>query len=209
MCRWFDSGLGHQFWAGGVSPSARNEIHPLWPTWVGQLELPGAEQANPAFMTLEAAPSNLFELDHAAVRWLREWVNTCVGQWFERMKVQPAPRWRLSGRLDSLGFGEHRELANEPGAYLAGLYFVNAPAKPELDRLRSDCAASHLTLVDPRVGFNALALEGDPNYAETRTLVPRPGLLMLWPGYLRHCSRVHLSRTPWVRVALRVDLERE
>ncbi len=32
------------------------------------------------------------------------------------------------------------------------------------------------------------------------------GQLMLWPGYLRHCSRVHLSRAPWVRVALRIDL---
>jgi hypothetical protein len=30
---------------------------------------------------------------------------------------------------------------------------------------------------------------------------------MLWPGYLRHCSRVHLARTPWIRVALRVELD--
>jgi hypothetical protein len=158
-------------------------------------------------MALGATPANLFELEHPAVTWLREWVATSVNQWFEHMKVQPAPRWRLSGRLDPLGFGEYRELANEPGAYLAGLYFANAPEKPELDRLRSDCAASHVTLVDPRVGFNAMALEGDPNYNESRTLVPQPGLLMLWPGYLRHCSRVHLARAPWVRVALRIDLE--
>jgi hypothetical protein len=130
-----------------------------------------------------------------------------VEQWFEKMKLQPAPPWRSIGRLEALGFGAYRPLANEPGAYLAGLYFVNAPDKPELQDLRSDCAASHLSLLDPRVGFNALALEGDPNFNETRTLVPVAGMLMLWPAYLRHTSRVHLARTPWVRVALRIELE--
>jgi len=120
--------------------------------------------------------------------------------------VQPAPPWRLLGRLEALGFGHYRELGKEPGAYLGGIYFVNTPAPPELDHLRSDCAASHLTLVDPRVGFNALALQGDPNLDETRTLVPVAGTLMLWPGYLRDCSRVHLARSPWVRVALRIEL---
>ena len=64
-----------------------------------------------------------------------------------------------------------------------------------------------MSLLDPRVGFNALALEGDPNFNESRTLVPVAGMLMLWPGYLRHCSRVHLARAPWVRVALRIELD--
>src|SRR4051812_14829276 len=190
--------------------SARDEIAPLWPTWVGQLLLPGVEESNRALLDLAAPPcvaGDLFQLDHRAVAWLREWVATSIGQWFEKMRVQPAPQWRLSGRLEALGFGHYRELANEPGAYLAGMYFVNAPAAPELDHLRSDCAPSHVSLLDPRVGFNALALEGDPNFNESRTLAPVAGMLMLWPGYLRHCSRVHLARAPWVRVALRIDLD--
>jgi len=189
---------------------AKDEIFPLWPTWIGQLQLPGAEEQNRALAGLASPPGiagNLFEHDHPAAAWLREWTGIAVGQWFERFKLQPAPSWRAVGRLEALGFGQYRELANEPGAYLAGLYFVNAPARPELDHLRSDSLASHLTLLDPRVGFNALALEGDPNFNETRTLVPVPGMLMLWPGYLRHTSRVHLARAPWVRVALRIELE--
>jgi hypothetical protein len=193
-----------------MSEPARDEIFPLWPTWVGQLPLPGADDANPALADLAAPPGvagNLFEVDHRAVAWLREWITVAVGQWFEHVRVQPAPRWRLGGRLEALGFGQYRELANEPGAYLAGLYFVNAPAPPELDHLRSDAWPSHLSLYDPRVGFNALALEGDPNFNEVRTLAPAAGVLMLWPGYLRHCSRVHLAHSPWVRVALRVELD--
>jgi len=193
-----------------MSEPARDEIIPLWPTWVGQLQLAGAEEPNRALAELAAAPGvagNLFDTDHGAVAWLREGIAAAVGQWFEKMRVQPAPQWRLHGRLEALGFGQYRELANEPGAYLAGLYFVNAPAPPELEHLRSDCAASHLSLLDPRVGFNALALDGDPNINETRTIVPVAGMLMLWPGYLRHCSRVHLARAPWVRVALRIELD--
>ena len=189
---------------------ARDEIIPLWPTWVGQLPLPGAEEPNRALAGLAAPPGiagNVFEVEHRAVALLREWIATAIGHWFEQVRVQPAPKWRLLGRLEALGFGEYRELANEPGAYLAGLYFINAPAPPELDHLRSDCAASHVSLYDPRVGFNALALEGDPNFKENRTLVPVAGTLMLWPGYLRHCSRVHLARAPWLRVALRIELE--
>lgn len=186
---------------------ARDEIHPLWPTWIGQLQLPGAHEWNSQLLALRPPSGNLFEVGHPAAAWLRGWIATSVAQWFEHVKVRVPPRWRLSGQLDALGFGQYRELANEPGAYLSGLYFVNAPAKPELDHLRSDCAPSHVSLLDPRVGFNALALEGDPNFNETRTLLPVAGMLLLWPGYLRHCSRVHLAHTPWVRVAFRVDLE--
>ncbi len=187
-----------------------DDIFPLWPTWVGQMQIADADEPNRELMALAGppgVPGNLFETGHSAARWLRDGVSAALGQWFEKMQVQPAPSWRASGRLEALGFGHYRELANEPGAVLAGLYFVNAPAPPELTHLRSDCAPSHLTLVDPRVGFNALALAGDPNYEETRTLAPVAGMLMLWPGYLRHCSRVHLARTPWVRVALRIELE--
>ena len=192
-----------------MSEPARDEIIPLWPTWIGQMQLPGAEEPNRALADLASPPGvagNLFEVDHGAVAWLREGVVAAVGQWFEKMQVQMAPQWRLEGRLEALGFGHYRELGNEPGAYLAGLYFVNVPAPPELGHLRSDCLPSHLSLLDPRVGFNALALEGDPNFDESRTLVPVAGQLMLSPGYLRHCSRVHLARAPWVRVALRIDL---
>jgi hypothetical protein len=195
-----------------MSEPAQADIFPLWPTWVGQLQLPGAEEPNRALAELAAqsAPpgvaGNLFEVEHPAVAWLREGIVAAVGQWFEKMQVQPAPQWRPGGRLEALGFGDYRELGNAPGAYLAGLYFVNAPAPPELDHLRSDCQPSHLTLLDPRVGFNALAIDGDPNFNETRTLVPVAGMLMLWPGYLRHCSRVHLAHAPWVRVALRIEL---
>ena len=195
-----------------MSEPARDEIVPLWPTWIGQLQLPGAEEPNRALLDLSAqagVPLNVFESDHPALAWLRDWIGVAVAQWFDKVKVQPAPAWRLSGRLEALQFGQYRELGNEAGAYLAGFYFVNKPAPPELGHLRSDCVPSHLSLLDPRVGFNSLAVDGDPNFVETYTLPAVAGQLILWPGYLRHCSRVHLARAPWVRVALRIDLGRE
>ena len=195
-----------------MSEPARDEIVPLWPTWIGQLQLPDADESNRALLDLSAQKgevADLFALQHPAIAWLHGWMEVAVAQWFDKVKVQPAPQWRLRGRLESLGFGQYRELGNEPGAYLAGFYFVNTPAPPELSHLRSDCVPSHLSLLDPRVGFNSLAVDGDPNFVETYTLPAVAGRLMLWPGYLRHCSRVHLAHAPWVRVALRVELERE
>ena len=192
-----------------MGEAPRNEIIPLWPTWIGKLQLPGAGEQNRAFLALVQHPAhgNLFEVDQPAVAWLRDSISVAVGQWFEKMKVQPAPQWRLKGRIEALGFGQYRELGNEPGAYLAGYYFVNTPSPPELDHLRSDCFASHISLLDPRVGFNALTLDGDPSYPPDITIASVAGILMLWPGYLRCCSRVHLAREPWVRVALRIELD--
>ena len=193
-----------------MSEAPRNEIIPLWPTWIGKLQLPDAGEPNHALLDLSAqrpAAGNLFDADPPAVTWLRDWISVAAGQWFEKVKVQPAPQWRLKGRIEALGFGQYRELANEPGAYLAGFYFVNTPSPPELGHLRSDCFASHISLLDPRVGFNALTLDGDPTYPPAITLAPVAGVLMLWPGYLRCCSRVHLARAPWVRVALRIELD--
>ena len=192
-----------------MSAAPRDEIIPLWPTWVARLQLPGAAEQNPALVDRAAqrpTGGNLFEADEPAVAWLRDWISVAVGQWFEKMKVQPAPQWRPRGRMEALGFGQYRELGNEPGAYLAGFYFVNTPGPPELDHLRSDCFASSISLLDPRVGFNALTLDGDPSYPADITLAPVAGVLMLWPAYLRCCSRVHLAREPWVRVALRIEL---
>ena len=192
-----------------MSEAPRNEIIPLWPTWVGKLQLPGADEQNRALLDLAAqrtADGNLFKVDRPAVAWLRDWISVAVGQWFEKVKVQPAPQWRMNGRIVALGFGQYRELGNEPGAYLAGLYFVNTPSPPELDHLRSDSFASHISLLDPRVGFDSLALDGDPTYPPDITLAPAAGVLMLWPAYLRCCSGVHLARAPRERVSLRIEL---
>jgi hypothetical protein len=192
-----------------MSEAPRDEIIPLWPTWIGRLQLPDAGERNRALFDLAAQrplDGNLFEADQPAVAWLRDWISVAIGQWFEKMNVQPAPRWRLAGRIEALGFGQYRELGNEPGAYLAGFYFVNTPKPPELEHLRSDCFASHISLLDPRVGFNALTLDRDPSYPPEIMFAPVAGILMLWPGYLRSCSRVHLAHEPSVRVALRIEL---
>jgi hypothetical protein len=58
-----------------MSEPARDEIFPLWPTWVGQLQLPDVEGPNRALAGLAVAhgvSGNLFEVAHDAVAWLRE-----------------------------------------------------------------------------------------------------------------------------------------
>src|SRR4029079_7826473 len=97
-------------------PARDADIVPLWPTWVGQLQLPDAEEPNRELAALAGkSAGDLFDVGHRAVSWLRAQVAEAVSQWLEKVRVQPAPRWRLSGRLEALGFGEYRELGNEPG----------------------------------------------------------------------------------------------
>ncbi len=193
-----------------MNTTTPDQLIPLWPTWVGQSVLPQSEPHNAALMDLATSSphhSNLFDLEHSTATWLKDHLQNALAQWFERMRVQPVPAFKLHAQMDVLAFGQYRELNNAPGAYLSGVYFVNEPDATSITHLRSDCLPSHFSILDPRVGFNALALMGDPNINETCTIKPVESTLMLWPAYLRHCSRVHLSDTPWVRVLFRVDLD--
>ena len=191
---------------------SKDQLIPLWPTWIGQTVLPLAEHQNIELLDLAqnlTNPGNLFDAEHLSVKWLKGHVQNALSQWFERMHVNPSLPTKLHGRIDTLSFGQYRELNNAPGAYLSGIYFVNTPEGPMIDHLRSDGFPSHFSLLDPRVGFNAQALVGDANFNEACTIKPVAGTLMIWPAYLRHCSRVHLSTMPWVRVLLRIELDQD
>lgn len=183
------------------SPS--DQILNLWPTVFAQVRLAGHETHGESLAALAALadpPDDLFGLDVPCVGWLRGQVDALVDAWLADAHTPRPGDLRLVGWLESIGFCDYRNLGNDPGAYLSGVYFVNEPAPPELDHVRSDCIPSRMSFFDPRVGFNALAVDGDPYYSQTITVAPEAGLLMLWPGYVRHFTRVHLSRQPWVMV---------
>jgi len=185
------------------------QLIPLWPTWVGHATLPVCDEHNSVLMEMSRpwhSHLNLFDVEHPTIIWLKTHVHNALTQWFTRMGVQTLPELLLQARMDTLMYGEQRELQNAPRTYLSGVYFVNTPDVTPIQHLRSDCLPSHFSLLDPRVGFNALALVGDPNFNETLTVKPVGGNLMLWPAYLRHCSRVHLSEKPWVRVLFGAEL---
>ena len=42
-----------------MSEPAQDDIFPLWPTWVGQLQLPGAEEPNRALADLAARAAHV------------------------------------------------------------------------------------------------------------------------------------------------------
>jgi hypothetical protein len=61
-----------------MNEPARDEIFPLWPTWVGQMQLPGAEEQNRALaeLAISGVDGNLFDHNHTAqsgcARWSRQ-----------------------------------------------------------------------------------------------------------------------------------------
>jgi len=176
----------------------------------GRARLPdhdGPDRALLRMAAAEAPPDDLFAVDDEAVRWLKGHVDDAIAAWLEGVECVHPGGWIVVGWLETLGFCDYRELENDPGAYASGVYFVNTPAPPELAHVRSDCDPSCVSFYDPRVGFNALAVDGDPYHSQVFHARPEAGTLMIWPGYVRHIVRVHLAREPWVMVRFRVELD--
>ncbi len=190
-------------------PPSTDQIHDLWPTFFGTLALPDPQGPNAEFLRLAGEPglpANLFDLQNDAVRWLESHAQSGVEQWITQLRASGNVQCRITARMERLGFCDYRMLGNDPGAHLSGTYFVNVPSRESLEHTREDCEPSCLSFFDPRVGLNAIALEGDPYYSQSTSVEPVAGVLMLWPGYVRHFARVHLSHEPWVMVRIRVEV---
>lgn len=177
----------------------KNEIVGLWPTPLlrnqmdDQALLVGLE----AFAESNASigEDELFSAPDASIQQLREHVAGAVGAYFQRLDVDSPPAWRLRGRVEELTYGESRPLQTRPGAYLSGIIYLRAPKDTEALHLRNDAYPGHLTLVDPRPGFNMCSIQGDP-YNDTSLLVdPQPGLFLVWPAFVGCYRHPNLSRS--------------
>ena len=187
---------------------ASDQIHNLWPTAYGQADLPEHADHQARLLALAGATQgNLFDNPDPAVQWLRAQVDGALAVWFAEAGCVRPPGLRVVARFVLLGMGDYREPANEPGAGLGGVYLVRAPAPSEVTGSGRDQVPSQLTLLDPRVGFNAISVAGDPYFSPAVNVPSRAGLLALWPGYLRQFFSVHLASEPWAVIRMRVEFD--
>ncbi len=61
--------------------------------------------------------------------------------------------------------------------------------------LRKDVYPGHLTLLDPRPGFNMCSIEGDPYHKQSLMVEPQPGLFLMWPAFVGFYHHPNLSRS--------------
>jgi len=195
----------------------------LWPTIMLKRVLPGHEQANDvladliadrdaarADLTTDYRAENLLARDHPAVDWLRQCINKTVRDYFARAGMAYDIDWTVQGWANVNHFGDYHDLHNHPHAYLSGTYYVQVPvddARPP-GPARGDARPGRITFYDPRgAAANMSAIRDDPYIEAEYTVMPEPGLLMLWPAFLFHAIHPNLSKTPRISISFNIVLK--
>ena len=195
-------------------------IKRLWPTVILERMIPGHEQANLALarlirdlekkhrgLTTDYQNDNLLALEDPPTAWLRECVNVTVRDYFAELGMTYDIRCVLHGWANINRFGDYHDFHNHPHAYLSGTYYVQMPTAVENLETRSDVRPGQITLYDPRGAINMTAIKGDPNVEPEYTIVPKPGMILLWPAFVNHFVHPNLSKQMRISVSFNVMLE--
>ncbi|MCB1478172.1 MAG: TIGR02466 family protein [Tepidamorphaceae bacterium] len=192
---------------------------PMWPTTFMQVMLPGADGANAALRDLIAkldAGSDDLTTDYLSGNFLSNpdpvagWLKQC----FERAILDYARHAGIDYELDYSiqawpnvnRFGDYHNLHNHPHSWLSGTYYVQVPERPREMRTRSDLNPGAISFFDPRPQANMLAIKGDPQVDPEYRLLPRPGMLLLWPAFVHHLVHPNLSDEQRISVSFNVVL---
>lgn len=192
---------------------------PLWPTVLMQTALPGAAQANPVLAQviegLDAAAADLttdylagdfLSNPHPAVVWLKSCFDRAVLDYARGTGVAYDLAWQLQAWPNVNRFGDYHNLHNHPHSWLSGTYYVAVPEGEDAPPGRTDRTPNAISFYDPRPQANMLAVRDDPNVDPEHRIDPKPGDLLLWPGFLHHMVHVNLSRAARISVSFNVVL---
>ncbi len=192
----------------------------LWPTLLLQRRLPGHEQANPLLaalierletehenLTTDYRSGNFLTQEHPAVAWLRECVNKTAADYLRHQGLDYDVRWTVQGWANVNRFGDYHDLHNHPHSYLSGTYYVAVPGDPEDLPGRGDRRPGAISFYDPRPQANMNAIRGDAQIEAEHTVMPQPGLLLMWPAFLHHFVHPNLARTSRVSISFNLVLK--
>lgn len=184
------------------------EIIRLWPSVFLEKDLPDHEAPTRALIALaEARPGGgVFAIDDASVAWLKGHVAQAVAAYQRETRYEGTPQWSARARFDILSPGDFRPLANQPGADLAGMYVLKWPSQQDTAGGRDDALPGCFSFYDPRIAMNMNAIKRDPYHDYHKHLIPKPGLLVMWPAYVSYFVHPNPSREPAMRVAFDVQL---
>lgn len=157
-------------------------------------------------LTTDYLGSDFFNMDHPAVDWLRREINNVVIGYLRHLGVAYPVKWLVQGWPNVNRFGDYHDPHNHPHAYLSGTYYVKMPAKLEELHSRSDVRPGRISFYDPRTGINMGAIRDDPYIDPEYTVLPEPGLLLMWPSLLHHFVHPNLSRETRVSVSFNIVL---
>ena len=192
----------------------------LWPTKLYRRHLPDFQEPTEALvklvrdmerlnrnLTTDYLAPDFFNLDEPAVGWLRDHVNAAVIDYLRAIGIDYDVKWTIQGWPNVNRLGDYHDAHNHPGSYLSGTYYLKIPEGRETTRNRADLRPSHITFYDPRPGVNMTAIKGDPYIDPEYTVLPEPGLLMMWPAFLHHFIHPNLSKDTRVSISFNIVLK--
>lgn len=195
-------------------------IHDLWPTKLFKKILPDNTDPNRELLkmarnwekirtnlTTEYKDNNPFEINEPATNWLREGVNQGMIEYLQAIGIDFQVDWQIHGWFNVNRSGDYHDPHNHPHCYLSGTYYIKLPAPSKTSMHRRDLRPNHITFYDPRPGFNMQSIKGDPYVDPEYTLMPEPGLLMLWPASLMHFVHPNLSDETRVSISFNIILK--
>jgi len=191
----------------------------LWPTKLLRRRLADCEEPNRALLklvrdmdkanknlTTDYRDNNLLNLDDPATNWLREGVNASIIQYLKTIGIGYGVDWQIHAWANINRLGDYHDSHNHPHCYLSGTYYVKVPTTRDAGS-RKDLRPNHITFYDPRAGVNMLAIKDDPYIDPEFTVLPEPGLLMLWPSFLHHFVHPNLSKETRVSISFNIVLK--
>ncbi len=192
----------------------------LWPTVILQRKLGDADGPNRDLLrlinaldrehrdlTTDYLAPDLFNKDDPAVNWLRAQVNQTVIGYLRQIGIDYDVNWTVQGWPNINRLGDDHDAHNQPRAYLSGTYYVKIPKSREKLKNRNDLRPGCITLYDPRPGVNMNAIKGDPYVDPEYTVLPEPGMLLMWPSFINHFVHPNLSKETRVSVSFNIVLK--
>ena len=197
------------------------EVTPVFPTLIGQLQVPDSDTMNQELRELILAEetkhatlgrSNIggwhsrpdfLNGSEASVRALTSWITWAV----KNMVHASAGPGAFNGRISLAAWattcrdGAYHAPHSHPDSAWSGVYYVD-PGIGNPERPLSGV----LEFLDPRAGVEAVSAPGDP-YGEPVRIKPEAGLLVIFPSWLYHWVHPYTGETPRVAVSFNASLE--
>ena len=155
-------------------------------------------------LTTDYRENNPLEYDRPGANWLRGEINQTVIQYLQHIGIDYAVNWQIHAWANINRGGDYHDPHNHPRAYLSGTYYLKMPGEGAVRKQREDVRPNRITFYDPRTGFNMSSIRNDPYVDPEFTVLPEPGLLMMWPGALMHF--VHPNLTDETRISLSFNI---
>ena len=158
-------------------------------------------------LTTDYLDSDLFNMDHEAINWLRLEVNETVIKYLRAIGIDYPVNWTITGWPSINRFGDYHDPHNHPWSYLSGTYYLKIPTTREILQSRSDVRPNQITFYDPRQGSNMGAIKNDPYIEAEYTVTPEPGLMLLWPAFINHFVHPNLSKETRISISFNIVLK--